>query len=147
MAESCGDCGRPRSRNGCETCGRSRSAPWPITTLVLGEGKGAPGRKRTTSKHGTRRFQLSIKLSEHEAAKVKAIAVERGHTLGQTIRDLIEDGWRYRRGASAGISEERRAELRELSRPGNERQRPPERLRPVMPEDAGGGFYADVAGR
>lgn len=140
-AEVCPDCGRPHARDGCETCGRSRAAPWPVTALVLGEGKGAPGRKRVASKHGVRRFQVSVKLTEAEAAKIKRIATERGHTLGQVIRDLIEDGHRHRAG---GITDAKRAQLKALSRPGNYRPNGDRPLRPVVGSDLGGDAYADL---
>lgn len=60
------------------------------------------------------------------------------------IRDLLEDGYRHRRGGPAGVTDEQRAQLAERSRPGTERQRPPERLRPVVTEDADGGFYDEL---
>lgn len=104
----------------------------------MGEGKGAPGKRRAKSVRGVRRFQLSVKFDEVLAAKIKRTATERGQTLGQVIRDLIEDGYRHRRGAGELLSDERRAQLRELSRPGNARQRAPGRLRPVIP---GGGRF------
>lgn len=137
MTDACPDCGRPHARDACSTCGRSRSAPWPVSTLVMGEGKGGPGRKRVGGKHGVRRFQLSVKLDATLAGRIKATANERGHTLGQTIRDLVEDGYRYRANKTppSALTVEQRAAL---SRPGTEVQRPPERMQPVI---GGGGRF------
>ena len=112
----------------------------------MGEGKGGPGRKRVGGRHGVRRFQLSFKLDESLAGRIKATASERGQTLGQVIRDLVEDGYRFRRGArlvadveevpvSTDRNDEHDAEYlarrAAFSRPGDGAQRPPERLRPV----------------
>lgn len=86
-----------------------------MTALVLGEGKGAPGRKRVASKHGTRRYQVGVKLSEAETARIKRLAVERGHTLGQVIRDLIDDGHRWRASSGNGHSALTPEQIAELS--------------------------------
>ena len=72
-----------------------------------------------------------MQFNETEVAKLKAIASERGHAVARVIRELIEDGYRYRRGAGAPLSDEKRAQLRELAKPGNGRPPTPEGLRPV----------------
>ena len=136
MAEGCcPDCGRPFAADGCPGCHRSKSGTWPVSTTLLGAGKGGPGLKRVGGKHGVRRFQLSFKLDETLAGQIKDAATERGQTLGQVIRDLIADGFRYRRrNGRDDLTAERRAEIRALSEPGDYVRPPADRpLRPVIP--------------
>ena len=140
---ACADCGRPIAEDACTGCQRSKRGGWAMVRPVLGNGQGGPGMSRGSPTG--RPYQLSFKLDPILADKLRAIAAENGHALGRIVRDLIEDGLRYRRGASARTEPdaEHLARRREFSKVGTEPQRAPERLRPVMPGDAGGGCFDD----
>ena len=134
----CSVCGRPFAANGCGGCHRSKSGAWPVRP-VIGTGQGGPGLKRGPATG--RPYQLSFKLDEHLASNLRGVATERGQALGRVVRDLIEDGLRYRRLGErdpSGITDAKRAVIKELSQPGTDRQEVSDRLRPVLP---GGGFF------
>ena len=95
MAECCPDCGRPHARDGCPNCGRSKSAGWSLNHEGFGLGKGGTGGSR--ARRAGRRYRIGVQFTEDEAAALKRLAAERGHAVARTIRELIEDGWRYRR--------------------------------------------------
>ena len=96
MAEHCPDCGRPIADDACAGCHRSVRAPWPVTHVGLDIGKGNAGAARG-SPNG-RRYMISVRFSEGEAAAVKAAATERGHAVGRTVRDLVAEALSARAG-------------------------------------------------
>ena len=137
-AECCPDCGRPFSADACGHCYRSTKAPWPVNHVGLDIGKGNPGAARGSP--AGRKYTITLRMNQAEALRVKQLADELGHAVGRTVRDLIDEAFSHRDGRPAPrpprperveLSDERRAELRELARPGNEPQRPPAKLRPV----------------
>ena len=142
---TCSDCGRPYASNGCGTCHRSKSGAWPISAAVMGTGRGGPGLGRSSP--AGRRYQISVKVDERLAVKLRATAIDRGQALGALVRDLIEDGYRHRRGASARAepTAEHLARRAAFSKPGDgsgilAADRP---MRAVMPTVAGGGRFDD----
>ena len=95
MTGGCPDCGRPHARDGCPNCGRSKSAGWSLNHEGFGLGKGGTGGSR--GRRAGRRYRIGVQFTEAEAATLKRLAAERGHAVARTIRELIEDGYRYRR--------------------------------------------------
>ena len=128
MTEHCPDCHRPYSADACEGCHRSKRGAWPVTALGMGVGKGGPGAAR--GPQGNRAHVISVRMDADLTARVMALAESRGHPVGRVIRDLLGVGLERDRPPS-GLTDAKRAQLRELSKPGTEPRRPPERLRPV----------------
>ena len=98
----------------------------------LDVGRGGPGLNRASP--AGRLYQMSFRLDAVLVGKLKALAGEQGCAVGKIVRELIEDGLRYRRRNGSGDerqSEEYLARRAAFSQPGNGVQRPPEKLRPV----------------
>lgn len=111
------------------------SGGWPVNHVGLDIGKGNLGTPRGSPNGQARRRMISVRFTDAEAGELLMLADERGHTVGRTVRDLVTEamrggGGKTSRGPS-GKCERCKAELKALSEPGNEPQRPPEKLRPV----------------
>lgn len=131
MAEVCGDCGRPFADDACSGCHRSKRGGWPVGKS-LEVGKGGPGLTRASP--AGRVYQMSFRLDALLVDKLKAAAIEQGCAVGKIVRELIEDGLRYRRrnGQREEITDEKRAQLAELSKPGTYEHPPAtDQLQPV----------------
>ena len=135
----CPACGRPVAANACEACHRSPSGSQANRVLdALGVGKGGPGRRRRKRVYGQPTFQITVRLDREELDALKALSAADGNaTASLVVAGLLLAAAKQLRPPREGITDAKRALIRELSQPGSDRQKVASRLRPVAPSNYG----------
>ena len=140
MAEDCPDCGHEMSCRSC--CARARGRQDNLVFAGTGNGSGGPGLRRKKRRYGQPSYHVTVRLHQEERDALRTLCTAGGCTasvvLGELLVAAAAEAERRKRPERAEVDDEYMARRAAFSTPGNGAQRPPDRLRPVLP---GGGRF------
>ena len=136
MVEACGDCGSSMS---CRSCcaKKARRSQSNFVTAGTGHGSGGPGLRKKKRRFGQPSYHITARLHQEERDALRALCEAGGCTasvvLGELLVAAAAEAERRKRPERVEPDAEYLARRARFSTPGNAPQRPPDRLKPVIP--------------